>query len=202
MIAGRERHVLEQLFDHRVEATRADVLGFLVHRERDFREAPDAVVGEFDFHFLGAQQRLVLPGQAGIGAGQDALEIGDRQRFQFDPDREAALQLRDQVGRLGQMERAGSDEQDMVGAGHAVLGIDRGAFDQQQQVALHAGARDIGAADFGAGRDLVDLVEEYDAVLFDVGNRFLLQLLFAVAVDAGSVFATQPVIEQMQLGYL
>ena len=42
---------------------------------------------------------------------------------------------------------------------------DRGALDQRQQIALHALAADIGAAGLGAGADLVDLVDEDDAVL-------------------------------------
>ena len=44
--------------------------------------------------------------QAGVGAGQDLLEVGHRQRIQFDADRKAALQFGNQIGRLGQMERA------------------------------------------------------------------------------------------------
>ena len=34
------------------------------------------------------------------------FEVVDRQRIQFDADREAALQLGNQVARLGKMERA------------------------------------------------------------------------------------------------
>ncbi len=75
------------------------------------------------------------------------------------------------------MERARGDEQDVVGLHHAVAGRDRGAFDQRQQVALHALARDVGAADVAAARDLVDLVEEHDAVLLGVGERARLQLV-------------------------
>ena len=75
------------------------------------------------------------------------------------------------------MERARGDEQDVVGLHHAVAGRDRGALDQRQQVALHALARDVGAADIAAARDLVDLVEEHDAVLLGVGERARLQLV-------------------------
>ena len=48
-----------------------------------------------------------------------------------------------------------------------VLGRDRRALDQRQQVALHPLAGDVGAAGLGAGADLVDLVDEDDAVLLD-----------------------------------
>jgi hypothetical protein len=42
------------------------------------------------------------------------------------------------------MEGAGGHEQDVIGLDHAVLGGHRRAFDQRQQVALHALARDFG----------------------------------------------------------
>src|SRR5437016_4571767 len=75
------------------------------------------------------------------------------------------------------MERAGRDKQDVVGLDRAVLGRDRGAFDQRQQVALHAFARDIAAAAAVAHADLVDLVEEHDAVVLDRVDGFQHQLV-------------------------
>ena len=69
---------------------------------------------------------------------------------------------------LGDVEGAGGDEQDVVGLHRAVLGRDRRALDDRQQVALHALARDVGAvARALAAGDLVDLVEEDDAGLLD-----------------------------------
>ena len=61
-----------------------------------------------------------------------------RQGVQLDPDREPTLELRDQVGRLGHVEGAGRDEQDVVGPDHAVLGGDGRPLDDGQQVALDA----------------------------------------------------------------
>ncbi len=87
-------------------------------------------------------------------------------------DREPALELGDQVRRLGNMERARGDEQDVVGLDRAVLGRDRGPFHDRQEVALHALAGNVGAVCFAA-RDLVDLVEEDDARLLDALERFL-----------------------------
>ena len=69
------------------------------------------------------------------------------------------------------MEGARSDEQDEVGPYRAVLGVDLGALDQRQQVALHALAADVGADPLGACADLVDLVDEDDAVLLDGADR-------------------------------
>ena len=54
---------------------------------------------------------------------------------------------------------------------------DRGAFDQRQQIALHAFARDIAAAAAVAHADLVDLVEKHDAVVLDRIDRLLHQLI-------------------------
>lgn len=53
----------------------------------------------------------------------------------------------------------------MVGLDHAQLGVDRAALDERQQVALHALAGNVGAAGVAALGNLVDLVDEDDAVL-------------------------------------
>ena len=98
--------------------------------------------------------------------------------LELDADRQAALQLRQEVGGLGHVEGARRDEQDVVGLHAAMLGGDGGALDQRQQVALHAFAADVGAqAMLAAAADLVDLVEEDDAVLLDRLERFGLHLL-------------------------
>src|ERR1700728_1154924 len=65
----------------------------------------------------------------------------------------------------------------MVGLHRAVLGGHRGAFDQRQQIALHALARHVGADPALAHADLVDLVEKHDAVVLDRPDRFLRQLI-------------------------
>ena len=55
---------------------------------------------------LGAEQGLILLGQAGAGLRQDADEVLLRQRAELDADRQAALKLRQQVGGLGDVEGA------------------------------------------------------------------------------------------------
>src|SRR5690606_7889274 len=104
--------------------------------------------------------------ECGLRLGEDADEVVLAQRAQFHPDREAALQLWDQVARLGEVERARRNEEDVVGLDRPVLGRHGRAFHQRQQVALHAFATDIATADvLAALGDLVDLVDEDDAVL-------------------------------------
>ena len=131
---------------------------------------------------LGRHQRHVLLDEARLRLGQDAAEVLARQRLQLDADRQAALQLRQQVGGLGHVERARGDEQDVVGLHRPVLGRHRRAFDQRQQVALHALARNVGAdaPALAARADLVDLVEEDDAVVLDRLDRLAGDL---IAVD-------------------
>jgi len=75
------------------------------------------------------------------------------------------------------VESARGDEQDVVGLDRAMLGRHRGSFDQGQQIALHALARDVAALAVFADADLVDLVQEHDAVVFDRADRFLNQLV-------------------------
>ena len=68
------------------------------------------------------------------------------------------------------MKGAGRDEQDVVGLYRAIFGGDGGAFDERQQVALHAFAADRTAAHVADG-DLVDLVEKNDAIGFGAAHR-------------------------------
>ena len=122
--------------------------------------------GEFQLHAFGVQQRDVLLDQRRLRLGQNADEVFHGERLQLHADGEAALQLGNQVAGLGDVERAGGDEQDVIGAHHAVAGVDGRAFDDRQNVALHAFAGDVGAVAAFAPGDLVDFVEEDDAGLF------------------------------------
>ncbi len=140
----------------------------------DIGQGIDAVIGELEGEAFGFHQRLVLPDKARLGFRQDAAEVFLGQRTQFDADRQAALQFRQEVRRLGDMEGAGGDEEDVVGLHRAVLRRHRRAFDQRKQVALHAFARNAGTHAAVAGGDLVDLVEEDDAVILDRTDRLAL----------------------------
>ena len=138
---------------------------------RELRDRRDAVVGEPQVDAFGRHQRHVLLDQRAPRLGEDAHELRLAERLELDADREAALQLRNQVRRLRDVERAGGDEQDVIGADHAVLGVDGGAFDDRQDVALHALAADVRAVAAFAAGDLVDLVDEDDAGLLDALDR-------------------------------
>ena len=151
------------------------------------RDCRDAVIGETDRHAFGPKQCLILIGKRRARVLQDTDEIFFGQRFQLDADRQAALQFREQVARLGNVERARCNEQDVVGLHRAIFGRDRRPLDQRQKVTLDAFTADRPAADV-ADRDLVDLVEEYDAIGFGVGKRdaaefFLIEALVGFFLD-------------------
>ena len=70
------------------------------------------------------------------------------------------------------MERAGRDEQHVIRLDGTVFRRDLRAFDDRQDVALHAFARDVGPIRIAFDSDLVDLVEEDDAAaLRDLDGR-------------------------------
>src|SRR4029079_10704044 len=85
-LARLERDFLEELFQHGVEAASADILHLLVHAERDLGQAPDRLRPELYRHAFGGQQRLVLAREARVGAGEDLLEVVDRERIELDAD--------------------------------------------------------------------------------------------------------------------
>ena len=152
-----------------MQPARADILNRRVDLLGEERDLVDRLGLKLQVDPFGRKQRPVLFHQARFRLGQDAAQIGAVERLQFDPDRQPALQLGQQVGGLRQMEGARGDKEDVVGLDGAMLGGDRGAFDERQQIALHAFAANIGpgeaTATLGTPADLVDLVEKDDAVL-------------------------------------
>ena len=91
--------------------------------------------------------------------------------LQLDANRQTPLQLRQQIRGLRDVEGARRDEEHVVGLHRPMLGVDGGALDEGQEVALHALARHVGAAAVLARADLVDFVEEDDAVVLDLPDR-------------------------------
>ena len=68
------------------------------------------------------------------------------------------------------MERARGNEQDMVGAHHAITRIHGRAFNDRQNVPLHALTRDIRSVAAFASSNFIDLVKENDARIFHAVN--------------------------------
>ena len=91
------------------------------------------------------------------------------QVLKLDADRETTLKLGDQVARLAQVKCPGRHEQDVVRLHGAVPRVDRGAFDDGQDVPLDALPGDVrpatpASAVRAAYGDLVDLVDEDDSI--------------------------------------
>src|SRR6185369_1691572 len=120
LLAGKirriERDLLEELFHHRIEAPGANILRARVHLHRDLRDRLHRLRGEPEGHLFRLQELYVLRDQRVARLGKNADEIVPRQGVQLDADRKAALELRDQVRRLGDVERAGGNEQDVIRA--------------------------------------------------------------------------------------
>ena len=163
LAVGRvERHRLEQPLHHGVQAAGADVLGALVDVPGDLGDPADAIGGELDGDALG---RAAAPAYwvSASGSREDRSKSLD-QRRQLDPDREAALQLRDQVGRLGDVERAAGDEQDGRSSCRTlVLTVEPSTSGSRSRCTP---SRETSApCTLAPAADLVDLVDEDDAVL-------------------------------------
>ena len=121
--------------------------------------------GERDIVHL--QKHLVLADEGVLRLGEDALVILARQGLQVHTHGKTALQFGNQIRHFGDVERARGDEEHVIGAHGAVLGVDGRAFDDGEDVPLHALARHVRAAGARAAPGhFVDLVEKDDAVLF------------------------------------
>src|SRR5712691_5077089 len=166
-----ERDLLQELLHDRVEPPRTDVLGAIVHPDGELGDRVHRVVRERQPHPLGGQKLHVLTDEGVAGFGQNADEIRARQGVELDSDGESALELRDEIGGLGHVERAGRDEEDMVRADDTVFRRDRRALDDRQQVALHALTGHLGAVSSLAARHLVELVDEHDPGVLDTPHR-------------------------------
>src|SRR6185312_4121684 len=97
----------------RVETAGADVFGAFIDERREIRDPPNRTVGESYGEPLGGKQRHVLLDQRALRFGQNPDEIFAAERLELDADRKPPLELRNQIGRLGYMERAGRDEQNV-----------------------------------------------------------------------------------------
>src|SRR5256885_1445606 len=161
-----ERDFVQNLFEDGVEAAGADIFGLLVHAGGEAGDGSDRVFGDVELDTFGLQERDVLLDERILRVGQNTNKIFYLERMQLDANGKAPLELGDQIGRLSDVKGTSRDEQDVIRANHAVACVDGGAFDDGQNVALHAFPRDVRAmAGFAAG-NLIDFIDEDDAHLF------------------------------------
>ena len=136
-----------------VQAPRADVLGALVDVEGDLRRARRiASARELERRRPRSPAARVLLDQARVRLGQDRTKSStDSEPSSTRIGKRPCSSGIRSLG-LREVERAGGDEQDVVGLDRPVLGVDGRALDDRQQVALHALARDVGAVRLRARR--------------------------------------------------
>src|SRR5260370_10545248 len=171
-VRGVERDIFQELLHHRVQAPRADVLRALVHAHGNLGDGLHRLRQDVERDAFRLQQLHVLPHQRVPRLGQDADEILPRQGLELHADREPALELGNQVRRLGDVEGPGGDEEDMVGADDPVLGGDRRALHHRQGGALPPPAPDVRAVGGAlASGHLVELVQEHDPGVLDAADR-------------------------------
>src|ERR1700729_3887827 len=179
-LGGIEADVLQYALEHGMEPAGADIFGLLVHRHGEGRELLDCVLAEFERHAIGGKQCLVLLHERILRLRQNRLEIFGREGIELDPNRQPSLQLGNQIGGLADVEGAGRDKQDVVGLDRAVLRVHRRALDDWKDVALYSLPRNVGPTALMRAGNLVDLVDEDDAVLAGAPQRLALD---GVTVD-------------------
>src|SRR5256885_14124298 len=126
-----------------MQAAGADIFGLFIDAGCEFGDHVDRVIRYVQLYAFRFKQRDVLLDQGILRFGENADEIFFLQRLQLHANRQAALQLRNQVRRLGDMEGASGDEQDVVRADHSVPGFDRSAVEDGQDVAAHTVAWNV-----------------------------------------------------------
>ena len=117
--------------------------------------------------FSGRTTRRILSGQCIVGFRQNPNKVLFRQRPQLHPNGQPPLQLGQQIARLGDVERARGDKQDMVGFHRSMFGGNRCPFNQRQQIPLHTLTADIRPPRIGPRTNLVDLIQENDPILLN-----------------------------------
>ena len=81
-------------------------------------------------------------------------------------DRETPLKFRDEIGWLGRMECPRRNEEHVVCLEWAVFRHDGRAFDDWQDIPLHALTGNVRPARLAFDSDFIDLIEEHDAAVF------------------------------------
>src|SRR5665213_4267110 len=109
-VAGGEADLFDDLLQHRLETSGADVFQRAVHGFGRVGEGVDGVFAEGEGDALGGEQCLVLAYQVRLRLGEDAPQIVAGERLEFDPYRQAALEFGKKIRRLGDMESARGDE--------------------------------------------------------------------------------------------
>ncbi len=114
LVGGGETHFVEDALHHRLQSPRSDIFDRAVDFGRDIGERRNAVFGKIERYALCAQERDILLDETCFGLGKNAPEIFFRERLEFDTDRQSSLQFGKKIGRLGDVEGARRNKQDVI----------------------------------------------------------------------------------------
>src|SRR6185437_12237483 len=109
-VGSEEADLVQHALHYCVQAAGSDVLRGLVDAEGELRHFLKRLGSELELETFGVQESGVLAGERRLGLGEDADEVLDCKGLQLHTNREPALQFRDKVAGLGDMEGAGGDE--------------------------------------------------------------------------------------------
>mmetsp|Transcript_24383 Transcript_24383/g.76469 ORF Transcript_24383/g.76469 Transcript_24383/m.76469 type:complete len:539 (+) Transcript_24383:104-1720(+) len=161
-----EAHVVHEALDHGEQPPCTDVLYLPVDGRGGARDLAHGLFLEHEVHALHGDELHLLPDEVVHGLREDAVEVVLRELRKLHADGQAALELGEEVRGLRHVEGAGGHEEDVVRVHVAVLlQADGAPLEQRQQVALHTLVAGVRAAVLARVADLVDLVDEDDAVL-------------------------------------
>ena len=155
-----------------MQAAGPNVFGALVHHRRDPGDLLCGPRHKPQLHPFRCQEREVLGEERVAGLGENTDEVLTGKRVQLHADGKPPLKLGDQVRGFAHVERARGHKQDVIGADHPILGVDRAALNEGQQITLDALARHVRAVHALAPSDLVDLIDEDDAGLLHPAHGF------------------------------
>src|SRR5438874_3982859 len=133
-----EAELIEHALHDGMQAACANILSRFIHPKGKVGNLVERLARELQVDAFRFEQRRVLLHQRRLRLGEDLDEVFDGERLQLDPDGEAALQLRNQITGFGDVEGAGGDKENVVGADHSVARVDRGSLDDGQNVTLYA----------------------------------------------------------------
>ena len=108
-----ETKIVEKLLHDGVQPSCTDVLRRGVHFVCDLADTLDGLVREDDIDTFGLQQFTVLERDCVLGFLEDAVEVLCLEIIQLNSQRETSLKLGDEVARLGNVECASGDEEDV-----------------------------------------------------------------------------------------
>ena len=120
-----------------MQPPRPDIFNIFINLHRHVGNLVNRFRLKLQIQILGFEQSDILINQISFRLSQNPHKIIMGQSFQLNPNRQPALQFRQQIGRFGQMKRTGTNKQNMIGFDHAVFGTDRCPLDQWQAIALY-----------------------------------------------------------------